>query len=84
MQVVHQAKPVVPRDRFIDLQAVEALCSVKKSTIYAMLKDAKSDFPRPVRLGARMVRWSEASVLQWVQDRINASANTTGQGKAAQ
>lgn len=73
MQVVHQAKPVVPRDRFIDLQAVEALCSVKKSTIYNMLKDAESDFPRPVRLGPRMVRWSEASVLQWVQDRINAS-----------
>lgn len=73
MQVVHQAKPVVPRDRFIDLQAVEVLCAVKKSTIYTMLKDARSDFPRPVRLGPRMVRWSEAAVLQWVQDRINAS-----------
>lgn len=80
MQVVHQAKPVVPRDRFIDLQAVEALCSVKKSTIYTMLKDANSDFPRPVRLGARMVRWSESAVLQWVQDRINATTTSKPAG----
>lgn len=80
MQIVHQAKPVVPRDRLIDLQAVEALCSVKKSTIYAMLKDANSGFPRPAKLGRRMVRWSEASVLQWVQDRINASTARTGDG----
>ena len=72
MQVVHESKPAVPRDRLIDLPPVCALAGVKKSTIYAWLKDPASDFPKPVRLSARMVRWSEAAVLQWVQNRINA------------
>lgn len=71
MQLAHQSKPAVPRDKLIDLQPVCTLCGVKKSTIYTWLKDPESDFPRPVRLSARMVRWSEAAVLQWVQNRIN-------------
>ena len=73
MQLAYQSKPAVPRDKLIDLHPVCALCGVKKSTVYTWLKDPNSDFPRPVRLGARMVRWSEAAVLQWVQDRINAN-----------
>lgn len=74
MQLAHQSKPVVPRDRLIDLQAVCALWGVKKSTVYAWLKDGNSGVPRPVRLSSRMVRWSEAAALQFVQDRINAGA----------
>ena len=76
MQLAHQSKPVVPRDKLIDLQSVCALCGVKKSTIYTWLKDPNSDCPRPVRLGSRMVRWSENSVLSWVQDRIHQGAAT--------
>ena len=75
VQIVHQAKPVVPRDRFIDLKELELLCCVKKSTIYQMLKDKNSDFPRPVHLSARMVRWSEVAALQWIQNRLAASSN---------
>lgn len=74
LQLAHSTAPVVLRDKLIDLPPVCTLCGVKKSTIYAWLKDPASDFPRPVRLSARMVRWSEASVLQWVQSRINQSA----------
>lgn len=79
MQLAHQSKPVVPRDRFIDLPLVCAASSVKKSTIYTWLKDPNSDFPRPVRLGSRMVRWSESAVLQWVQDRIHQGNVTSSE-----
>jgi predicted DNA-binding transcriptional regulator AlpA len=71
LQLAHSAAPVVLRDKLIDLQLVCPIVCAKKSTIYAWLKDPASDFPRPVRLSARMVRWSEAAVLQWVQNRIN-------------
>lgn len=71
MQLAHESKPVVPRDKLIDLQVVCGLCGVKKSTVYTWLSQKASDFPRPVRLSARMVRWSEAAVLQWVQNQIN-------------
>lgn len=74
MQLAHQSKPAVPRDKLIDLQSVCTLCSVKKSTIYAWLKDPASDLPRPVRLSSRMVRWSESAVLSWIQTRINQAA----------
>lgn len=72
MQLVHQAKPVIPRDRLIRLPEVENLVGCKKSTIYAMLK--QGDFPKPIRFSARMVVWPETAVMQWVQNRINQGA----------
>lgn len=68
MQVVHQARPVVPRDRLLRLPEVEAMTGCKKSTIYELMRAGK--FPRSIRLNARMVTWPETAVLQWVQDRI--------------
>ena len=72
MHLAHESKPVVPRDKLIDLPVVCAIAGVKKSTVYDLVK--KRSFPQPVRLSARMVRWSEASVLQWVQDKINSAS----------
>lgn len=74
MQIVHQAKPVVPRDRLIRLPEVLGIAGCQKSTIYTMLKEGT--FPKPIRLSARMVAWPETAVLQWVQDRINQSSAT--------
>lgn len=71
MQLAHQSKPAIPRDRLIDLESVCQLACVKKTTIYTWINDPESDFPRPIRLSARMVRWGESAVLQWVQNRIN-------------
>ena len=68
MQVVHQSRPAIPRDRLIRLPDVEGATGCKKSTIYELMKAGR--FPKPVRLSARHVAWSEAAVLQWVQDRI--------------
>ncbi len=75
MQVIHQSRPVVPRDRLVRLPEVEGLTGCKKSTIYALIGDGK--FPKPVRLSARHVAWAETAVLQWVQDRI-AEAHAGG------
>ena len=77
MQVVHQSRPVVPRDRLIRLPEVESIVGCKKSTIYTMLE--KGEFVKPIRYSARMVAWSEAAVLQWVQDRIKQGEATGAQ-----
>lgn len=77
-QPIHPA----PRDRWIDLKALEQLCCVKKSTIYSLLRDKRSNFPHPVRLSARMVRWSENEVQQWMQDRV-AAGNSDVQRETA-
>jgi len=76
MQVVHQSRPVVPRDRLIRLPIVEENTGCKKSTIYQMIADGR--FPKPVRLSARHVAWSETAVLQWVQDRIAEAQQSHG------
>jgi len=68
MQVVHTARPVVPRDRLLRLPDVEAATGCKKSTIYKLMKEGK--FPSCVRITARMAAWSESAVLAWVQARI--------------
>lgn len=72
MQVVHQSRPVVPRDKFLRLPAVEELVGLKKSTIYELMRKPTSEggFPKPTRLGRRTVAWPESAVLTWVQERI--------------
>ena len=73
MQIVHESKPVIPRDRLIRLPQVESLVGCKKSTLYEWEKTDPT-FPKKIRLGARMVVWSEHAILSWVQNRINAEA----------
>ncbi len=75
MQLDRQSRPVVPHDTLARLPKVEGMTGCRKSTIYKLIGEGK--FPKPVRLGTRMVAWSEAAVLQWVQDRIAESQGGT-------
>ena len=72
MQVVHSARPVVPRDRLLRLSDVEATTGCKKSTIYKLMKEGS--FPKCVYITARAVAWPESAVHAWVQARIAGSA----------
>lgn len=72
MQLVSETRPPVKRDRLLRIPDVEAVTSLKKSTIYALQR--RGEFPRGVLLSPRCVVWPESAVLQWVQDRI-AQAN---------
>ena len=75
MQLVHELKRLVPRDRLIRLPEVENLIGCKKSTVYTMVREGT--FPKPIRLSSRMVAWPETAVLQWMQDRINQASTTS-------
>lgn len=75
MQLVHETRPAIPRDRLMRLPEVEKTTGMKKSTIYKMVSEGL--FSQPVRISRRMVAWPESVCLQWVQDRIKeASLNT--------
>jgi prophage regulatory protein len=63
---------IPPRYRLLRLPDVEEVTGCKKSFIYALVK--KGSFPKPINITRRMSAWSEAAVLQWVQDRINTGA----------
>lgn len=68
IHLVAKAPPPVPVDRLVRISEVEHLTSLKKSSIYALMRAGK--FVRPVRLSARCTAWPLSSVSAWVQDRI--------------
>lgn len=54
----------------IRLPRVETKTGLKKSTIYAGVKE--KTFPSPVRLSARAVAWREDDVDRWINARVTA------------
>ena len=63
--------------RLIRWQEVHNLTSLCRSHVHAMA--ARGDFPKPIKLGSRASAWVEGEVLQWVQDRIDASRSASEQ-----
>ncbi len=51
--------------------AVEARTGLSRSTIYAMM--AEDLFPKPKRIGKRAVGWTESSIDEWLESRIEAA-----------
>lgn len=50
--------------QLLRLPEVEALVGLKKSKIYSLIQDG--DFPLPVKLGARAVRWKANDIQSWI------------------
>lgn len=72
MHLVSENRPPVKRDRMLRLAEVEHLTGLKKSTIYRLMRERQ--FVQCVQITPRCTAWSEAAVLQWVQDRIAGAA----------
>lgn len=53
------------------LPAVKARCGLSRSTIY--LRVSQGTFPPQISLGARAVGWTEQSVADWIEQRIEQS-----------
>ena len=56
--------------------AVERMCSLSRSAIYAAMK--ADSFPRPIRVGGGSrgsVRWRRADVLAWIAERQPTGAD---------
>jgi prophage regulatory protein len=60
------------------LREVLRVTGLARSTVYKLIHDGK--FPRPIKLGARAVAWRSDAVNGWIQDRTNASLNTSLKG----
>ena len=66
-----------PAESLLRLPEVENVVGIKKSKIYSLLQEGQ--FPAPVRLGPRSVRWKASAVSAWI---ANLTADPTGQGGA--
>lgn len=60
--------------KLMRLPEVEATTGLKKSAIYARIKEGV--FPGPVRLGAKAVAWRFDEIQQWIDQlpRVAAEA----------
>lgn len=60
----------MPTERLLRRQDVEGLVGLKHSALYRWMKTG--DFPRPVRLGGRAVRWRLSDIEDWM-DRLHTT-----------
>lgn len=70
---------VQPRhpEKLLRLPRVEEATALKKSTIYAGMRDGT--FPTPVRLaGGRAVAWRESEVQAWIAARTKTGGANDG------
>lgn len=51
-------------DNLLTRREVERRTGLKKSAIYAMMGAGR--IPRPVRIGAKAVRWRESEINAWI------------------
>jgi prophage regulatory protein len=58
-------------EKLLRLPQVEALVSLKKSAIYAGVRDGS--FVAPIKLSRRAVAWPESQIQAWIAGRIKAS-----------
>jgi prophage regulatory protein len=61
----------VSTERLLPIAAVSERTSISRSTIYAMVKEAK--FPRPINVSPNRVAWPESGVAAWIAARIAAA-----------
>ena len=53
------------------LPAVKSRTGLSRSTIYTRM--ATGDFPKPVALGRRAVRWLSSDIDHWIDQQIELS-----------
>ena len=55
--------------KLMKLKAVMDCTGLARSTVYKFIAEGR--FPKPVKLGVRMVAWVESEIQEWIQDRID-------------
>ena len=54
-------------ERMLRRREVESLCGLHRSTIYRLM--SLDQFPQPVRIGLKAVRWPESELKEWLAKR---------------
>jgi prophage regulatory protein len=63
-------------ERQLRRQEVERITGLSCSTIYRLLE--AGDFPRPLRITTRCVRWLESEIAEWQASRGRTRAQSVG------
>ena len=58
--------------RLLDRHDVERMVRMSRSTLYDAM--AAGEFPKPIRVGKRSVRWFEDEIVEWMESRERAGS----------
>ena len=64
-------------DRLLTRAEVETRCAIARTTIYRLMRAGQ--FPEPIKVGPRAVRWPSSEIEAWLAGRPRA----TGEESAA-
>ena len=64
------------QDTLLKVHEVEEMTSLSRSTLYVMMRSG--DFPEPLKLGQRAVRWWTSEVQDWLDTRPRATGDLAG------
>ncbi len=53
------------------LNQVKEITGLSRSSLYQMMD--RGLFPRSINIGSRAIAWTDASIQEWIESRINAS-----------
>lgn len=62
---------VTPLDRFVPMKEASDITAKPRSSLYAILADPKSDFPRPFKVGRRTY-FLRSELEAWMNSRPRA------------
>ena len=58
-------------DQLLKRHDVEKRCQISRSAIYRLMRTGQ--FPEPIRIGPRAVRWPESEIEAWLASRPRAT-----------
>ena len=58
-------------DRLLRRKEVETRCGIARTTIYRLMRCG--EFPEPLKVGPRAVRWLESEIETWLAERPRAT-----------
>lgn len=60
--------------RFMRLPEVRQMVGMSRSQIYRMIQTG--EFPKPVKLGARMSVWPDEVIAKWLSEKLGGVSNS--------
>jgi prophage regulatory protein len=68
---LRKVSPVIENKPLVQLSEVTDIVGIGRSTVYEKMNSG--EFPAPIKLGQRAVRWRTEEVIEWINTRERAS-----------
>lgn len=69
--VAYKKESYLKMVKLIRIDQVKEITGLSRSTLYEMMN--KGLFPQSISIGSRAIAWTDSSIQEWIESRINAS-----------